>query len=202
MTLFDRKVDLARFSETTPLYVMCRDWMRNKPQRRQPQINTPAAIAEVPPPSLSLPFSLLHSPKVVGWVHDVPKLMRTALAEVPPPSPSLPFSLLHSPKVVGWVHDVPKLMQNYPMILVPYKFVNNNKKSLRQQNLGVALPPRAVTRCIVDPALCTTSGFFVKRFTFFSWTYTMNLIISNPQVCNLEYTLYFFKFFNFFFTGN
>ncbi|CAI8001073.1 Protein lin-37 homolog [Geodia barretti] len=46
MTLFDRKVDLARFSETTPLYVMCRDWMRNKPQRRQPQINTPAAIAE------------------------------------------------------------------------------------------------------------------------------------------------------------
>ena len=93
MTLFDRKVDLARFSETTPLYVMCRDWMRNKPQRRQPQINTPAAIAEVPPPSLSLPFSLLHSPKVVGCVRNVPKLMR-----------------------------------NYPMIFVPYKFVNNNEK--------------------------------------------------------------------------
>ena len=76
MTLFDRKVDLARFSETTPLYVMCRDWMRNKPQRRQPQINTPAAIAEVPPPSLSLPFSLLHSPKVVGCIRNVPKLMQ------------------------------------------------------------------------------------------------------------------------------
>ena len=37
MTLFDRRVDLARFSETTPLYVMCREWMRNKPQKRQPQ---------------------------------------------------------------------------------------------------------------------------------------------------------------------
>ena len=64
------------------------------------------------------------------------------------------------------------------------------------KTLGVALPPRAVTRCIVDPALCTTSEFFVKRFLFFSWTNTLNLIISNPQVCNLEYTLYFFKFFS------
>ena len=29
MTLFDRKVDLARFTEDTSLYVMCRDWMKN-----------------------------------------------------------------------------------------------------------------------------------------------------------------------------
>ena len=35
MTMFDRRVDLARFTDSTPLYVMCRDWMRNKPQRRQ-----------------------------------------------------------------------------------------------------------------------------------------------------------------------
>ena len=31
MTLFDRKVDLARFTTTTPLYTMCRDWMSNDP---------------------------------------------------------------------------------------------------------------------------------------------------------------------------
>ena len=31
MTLFDRKVDLARFTLDTPLYVMCREWMWNNP---------------------------------------------------------------------------------------------------------------------------------------------------------------------------
>lgn len=31
MTFFDRKVDLAQFNEDTPLYVMCREWMRNNP---------------------------------------------------------------------------------------------------------------------------------------------------------------------------
>lgn len=31
MTFFDRKVDLAQFDEDTPLYVMCREWMRNSP---------------------------------------------------------------------------------------------------------------------------------------------------------------------------
>ena len=29
MTLFDRKVDIARFTEGTTLYVMCREWMKN-----------------------------------------------------------------------------------------------------------------------------------------------------------------------------
>ena len=32
--LFDRSVDLARFSEDTPLYPVCRAWMRNDPCRR------------------------------------------------------------------------------------------------------------------------------------------------------------------------
>ena len=35
MTLFDRRVDLAMFSEVTPLYVMCREWMKNKPQGKR-----------------------------------------------------------------------------------------------------------------------------------------------------------------------
>ena len=33
MTLFDRKVDLARFTSTTPIYTMCRDWMSNNPDK-------------------------------------------------------------------------------------------------------------------------------------------------------------------------
>ena len=33
MTLFDRKVDLARFNDSTPLYVMCREWMCNNPEK-------------------------------------------------------------------------------------------------------------------------------------------------------------------------
>ena len=33
MTLFDRRVDLARFTLDTPLYVMCREWMSNNPQK-------------------------------------------------------------------------------------------------------------------------------------------------------------------------
>ena len=34
MKLFDRSVDLAQFSETTPLYPVCRAWMKNQPLNR------------------------------------------------------------------------------------------------------------------------------------------------------------------------
>lgn len=34
MKLFDRSVDLAQFDETTPLYPICRAWMRNQPHNR------------------------------------------------------------------------------------------------------------------------------------------------------------------------
>ena len=34
MKLFDRSVDLAQFSESTPLYPICRAWMRNQPHNR------------------------------------------------------------------------------------------------------------------------------------------------------------------------
>lgn len=39
MTLFDRKVDLARFTPSTPLYVMCRDWMCNNPNPEKMEDN-------------------------------------------------------------------------------------------------------------------------------------------------------------------
>ncbi|XP_056681307.1 protein lin-37 homolog isoform X2 [Monodelphis domestica] len=35
--LFDRSVDLAQFSENTPLYPICRAWMRNCPSVREPE---------------------------------------------------------------------------------------------------------------------------------------------------------------------
>ncbi len=34
MKLFDRSVDLAQFGEATPLYPICRAWMRNQPHNR------------------------------------------------------------------------------------------------------------------------------------------------------------------------
>ncbi|XP_059824441.1 protein lin-37 homolog [Hypanus sabinus] len=35
MKLFDRSVDLAQFTEDTPLYPICRAWMRNNPSHRE-----------------------------------------------------------------------------------------------------------------------------------------------------------------------
>ena len=35
MKLFDRSVDLAQFDEETPLYPICRAWMRNQPLNRE-----------------------------------------------------------------------------------------------------------------------------------------------------------------------
>lgn len=36
MKLFDRSVNLAKFTEETPLYSLCRDWMKNKPRSGNP----------------------------------------------------------------------------------------------------------------------------------------------------------------------
>nr|XP_033818412.1 protein lin-37 homolog isoform X1 [Geotrypetes seraphini] len=45
--LFDRSVDLAQFNESTPLYPICRAWMRNNPsvreRERSPSPSLPAA---------------------------------------------------------------------------------------------------------------------------------------------------------------
>lgn len=35
MKLFDRSVDLAQFTEDTPLYPICRAWMANKPRSNE-----------------------------------------------------------------------------------------------------------------------------------------------------------------------
>lgn len=37
--LFDRSVDLAQFSSSTPLYPICRAWMRNNPTAREQAVS-------------------------------------------------------------------------------------------------------------------------------------------------------------------
>ncbi|XP_059497333.1 protein lin-37 homolog isoform X2 [Stegostoma tigrinum] len=50
MKLFDRSVDLAQFNENTPLYPICRAWMRNNPSLREgahsPSPQPPAALED------------------------------------------------------------------------------------------------------------------------------------------------------------
>ncbi|XP_031819657.1 protein lin-37 homolog isoform X2 [Sarcophilus harrisii] len=46
--LFDRSVDLAQFSENTPLYPICRAWMRNCPSVREPERSPSPAPAPRP----------------------------------------------------------------------------------------------------------------------------------------------------------
>lgn len=45
--LFDRSVDLAQFNTSTPLYPICRAWMRNNPSVREP------AASPSPPHSMA-----------------------------------------------------------------------------------------------------------------------------------------------------
>lgn len=46
--LFDRSVDLAQFNSNTPLYPICRAWMRNNPSFREPAFSprSPHSIAD------------------------------------------------------------------------------------------------------------------------------------------------------------
>ena len=80
MTLFDRRVDLARFSPDTPLYVMCREWMCNNPHKlfldkplydsTQPSKPLPPTP---PPNTLPLPTPLSRDSKGVVIRLDIPK---------------------------------------------------------------------------------------------------------------------------------
>lgn len=41
MKLFDRSVDLAQFDEDSPLYPICRSWLKNRPYNRENQDKSP-----------------------------------------------------------------------------------------------------------------------------------------------------------------
>ncbi|ESO91201.1 hypothetical protein LOTGIDRAFT_228731 [Lottia gigantea] len=49
MKLFDRSVDLAQFNEETPLYPVCRAWIKNDPQSKEPLVAPP--VQRSPSPS-------------------------------------------------------------------------------------------------------------------------------------------------------
>lgn len=73
MTLFDRKVDLARFTSATPLYVMCREWMCNNPEKlsHHPHTSTAHTLptgTALPPP---VPLECDSNGKVIRL--DVPR---------------------------------------------------------------------------------------------------------------------------------
>lgn len=46
--LFDRSVDLAQFSENTPLYPICRAWMRNSPTVRERERSPGSPLPPLP----------------------------------------------------------------------------------------------------------------------------------------------------------
>ncbi|XP_060041751.1 protein lin-37 homolog isoform X1 [Erinaceus europaeus] len=46
--LFDRSVDLAQFSENTPLYPICRAWMRNSPAVRERERSPSSPLPPLP----------------------------------------------------------------------------------------------------------------------------------------------------------
>uniref|UniRef100_A0A3Q2PD03 Lin-37 DREAM MuvB core complex component n=1 Tax=Fundulus heteroclitus TaxID=8078 RepID=A0A3Q2PD03_FUNHE len=52
--LFDRSVDLAQFNTSTPLYPICRAWMRNNPSHREPVASpsSPQSITEEEVPDM------------------------------------------------------------------------------------------------------------------------------------------------------
>lgn len=78
MTLFDRRVDLARFSPDTPLYVMCREWMSNNPQKAsvlnlvQDSVPSQQSLSPHYPNTLAPPTPLSKDSKGVVIRLDIP----------------------------------------------------------------------------------------------------------------------------------
>ncbi|XP_064399143.1 protein lin-37 homolog isoform X2 [Halichondria panicea] len=70
MTLFDRKVDLAKFSPETPLYVMCREWMSNNPDCTHA---TPPSQCHLTPHTLPPPTPLPMDKEGREVRIDIPK---------------------------------------------------------------------------------------------------------------------------------
>ncbi|XP_051844910.1 protein lin-37 homolog isoform X4 [Antechinus flavipes] len=82
--LFDRSVDLAQFSENTPLYPICRAWMRNCPSVREPE-RSPS------PPPAPRPEDEEGTEVTNGKSRDVYKL--------PPPTAPCPSGEAPSPRI-------------------------------------------------------------------------------------------------------
>ncbi|XP_013377845.1 PREDICTED: protein lin-37 homolog isoform X5 [Chinchilla lanigera] len=109
--LFDRSVDLAQFSENTPLYPICRAWMRNSPSVREHE-RSPSS------PLPSLPEDEEGSEVTNNKSRDVYKLP-------PPTAPGPPGDACRSripsplqPETQGTPDDEPSEPEPSPSILI------------------------------------------------------------------------------------
>uniref|UniRef100_A0A240PJX1 Uncharacterized protein n=1 Tax=Anopheles atroparvus TaxID=41427 RepID=A0A240PJX1_ANOAO len=53
MKLFDRSIDLARFRENSPLYPLCRAWMKNQPRAKDTEVSE----VKVPRPAIKREYN-------------------------------------------------------------------------------------------------------------------------------------------------
>ena len=68
MKLFDRSVDLAQFDEDSPLYPICRAWMRNQPHNKNlaPQNQSPTPECQLQPS-----YEDVSNAKLSVWLHSI-----------------------------------------------------------------------------------------------------------------------------------
>ncbi|XP_036088109.1 protein lin-37 homolog isoform X4 [Rousettus aegyptiacus] len=113
--LFDRSVDLAQFSENTPLYPICRAWMRNSPSMRERER------------SPSSPLPPLPEDEEVGWVgSEVTNSKSRDVYKLPPPTaPGPPGDACRSripsplqPETQGTPDDEPSDPEPSPSTLI------------------------------------------------------------------------------------
>ncbi|XP_043847043.1 protein lin-37 homolog isoform X2 [Dromiciops gliroides] len=116
--LFDRSVDLAQFSENTPLYPICRAWMRNCPSVREPERSpSPPApprpedeegtevsngksrdVYKLPPPTAPCPPGEAPSPRIPSPLRPE----RQEASEDPPPETAPTMSSLIYRNMERW----------------------------------------------------------------------------------------------------
>uniref|UniRef100_UPI00358E82C5 protein lin-37 homolog isoform X2 n=1 Tax=Myxine glutinosa TaxID=7769 RepID=UPI00358E82C5 len=101
-TFFDRSVDLAQFSENSPLYPICRAWMRNQPNSRDDLPGCPDAELEssdnevpellngkcsdvyrLPPPKGPRAAGVQLPPCIPSGILQLDKYLDTKLEETP-----------------------------------------------------------------------------------------------------------------------
>ncbi|XP_013407765.1 protein lin-37 homolog [Lingula anatina] len=99
MKLFDRSVDLAQFTENTPLYPVCRAWIRNQPHNRElgiKRLETPEPEELSDEEEAEGPKNVYRLPAPLGPVKREPghAFMHTDLrVPSPVPQPDLPLDV-------------------------------------------------------------------------------------------------------------
>uniref|UniRef100_A0A1A7XLR8 Lin-37 homolog n=1 Tax=Iconisemion striatum TaxID=60296 RepID=A0A1A7XLR8_9TELE len=124
--LFDRSVDLAQFNTSTPLYPICRAWMRNNPSVREPTA------------SPSSPHSMLEEE-----VTDMMNGKGQNVYRLPPPAPSpvspsgepinLRIQQIEKP-VVTKLSDVPVSESLISDHLERWKMIRQKRKECSSKN--------------------------------------------------------------------